>query len=122
MASSLKQWIERSKVARHISLVQAKKLQSYAAPFNSTGTFIPRVGELHQWRPNVTRFICRLSGSTSFILQWDEPFFSVSGSPGSASNLNVRVFTSEGDLVISDSFDEIGDDPYVTITECNIWL
>jgi len=46
-----------------------------------------------------------------FVLQWDEPFFSVSGGPGSASDLDIILFSAQGVGLAGGITDNIGGDP-----------
>lgn len=51
-------------------------------------------------------------GTTTLILQWDEPFASVSGPPGSASSVDILLFTPGAPFPFFDTFsNEIGGDP-----------
>ena len=46
-----------------------------------------------------------------FVLQWDQPFFSVSGSPGSASDLDLILYSSQGVALAGGIDNNIGGDP-----------
>jgi hypothetical protein len=45
-------------------------------------------------------------GELIFVLQWDEPFYSVSGTPGSSSDINIFFFIN-GAIVASGTVDNI---------------
>ena len=70
---------------------------SFETPFRRSGIFAD-IGfgpeELHDFDPGPgvdTWQAFNFSGSATFILQWDQPFFSVSGPPGSASDIDFCV-------------------------------
>ncbi len=46
-----------------------------------------------------------------FVLQWDEPFFSVSGSPGSASDLDMILYSAQGLGLAGGVDNNVGGDP-----------
>ena len=45
-----------------------------------------------------------------FVLQWNEPFFSVSGPPGAASDIDVLLYTNTGSVVAGSAADNTGGD------------
>lgn len=52
------------------------------------------------------------TGLTTFTFQWDEPFASVSGAPGSASDVDIILYAPVGVFIGLGSFDfNIGGDP-----------
>lgn len=52
------------------------------------------------------------TGTTIFVLQWDEPFFSVSGAPGSASDMDIFLYLPGGLFIGLGSSDRnVGGDP-----------
>jgi len=47
------------------------------------------------------------------VYQWDQPFFSVSGAPGSASDIDIYLFNGACTTALAGSFDpNIGGDPF----------
>ena len=53
-----------------------------------------------------------VGGSVIIVLQWDQPFFSVSGSPGSANDVDLWLFDSTGSTVLAGSAGaNVGSDP-----------
>ncbi len=46
-----------------------------------------------------------------FVLQWDQPFFSVSGSPGAASDLDIILYSQNGFALAGGVDNNIGGDP-----------
>lgn len=67
---------------------------SYESPFDQSGMTVFGTGEAHDFNPagavDVFHNINVPVGATLFItLQWDSPFFSVSGAPGSANDLDI---------------------------------
>ena len=75
---------------------------AYEAPFDPDGAGF--TGTLHDFDPGPGVDTCLdvtlPFGTTFFSFQWTEPFFTVSGAPGSASDLDIGVF-----------LDDIGCDP-----------
>jgi len=58
--------------------------------------------------------------TVSFVLQWDSPFFSVSGSPGTQNDLDIYVLNSTSTQVLAASaFDNIGNDAIEVATFTN---
>jgi subtilisin family serine protease len=73
--------------------------QSYEAPFRPSGFFDDFGFEFHDFDPGAgidtwQRFTFDGDPAARLILQWDEPFFSVSGPPGSASDVDICVSTT----------------------------
>lgn len=75
---------------------------SYEAPFRiAPGPTGLSGGPLHDFDPGpgtdtFMEFTIPVGTSISFVLQWDQPFFSVSGAPGSQSDLDLFL-TGSGD-------------------------
>lgn len=44
-------------------------------------------------------------------LQWDQPFFSVSGAPGAQSDLDILLFNTAGNIVAAGVANNVGNDP-----------
>ena len=72
---------------------------SYEAPFVSSGLG-DGTGTFHDFDPGGGVDTCQSitipTGTTYFSFQWTEPFFSVSGAPGSASDVDIRLFPNAG--------------------------
>ncbi len=93
--------------------------QSYVSPFNPSGVIDPiSGGELHDFDPGpgvdtFQRITIPISDSLfSFVLQWDSPFFSVSGGTGSPNDLDIFLYDSSGtELLASSTESNIGKDP-----------
>jgi hypothetical protein len=68
---------------------------SYEADLTPAGSGF--TGTLHDFDPGAGVDTCQTitlpSGTTIFSFQWTEPYFSVSGAPGSASDLDLGFFT-----------------------------
>ncbi|MCG6937107.1 MAG: S8 family serine peptidase [Gammaproteobacteria bacterium] len=47
----------------------------------------------------------------TIVLQWQDPFFSVSGSPGAASNIDLLLYSNSGQAITGSIYNNIGDDP-----------
>jgi hypothetical protein len=71
-------------------------------------------GRAHNFSPSGTDHMQQIvipSGRTFKIsFQWDSPFFSVSGAPGSRNDLDVYLLNSSNQVVASASTDNIGGD------------
>ena len=54
-----------------------------------------------------------IPGSTQviFSFQWDQPSFSVSGSPGSASDIDIVLYSQSGEALAAGSDNNLGGDP-----------
>jgi hypothetical protein len=70
---------------------------SYESPFISSGTIITGTfGDAHDFDPGLGvdtyQKVGIPAGETVFSFQWDSPFFSVSGPPGSPNDLDICVF------------------------------
>lgn len=68
-----------------------------------------RTYQAHDFDPGPGMDICQEMTVPAFAtvivpVQWDEPFFSVSGAPGSASNLDVFLTNADCDRILSDIF------------------
>jgi hypothetical protein len=90
--------------------------------FVSSGVTGVSGGLRHDFVPGDTLQTVRLgTGETTFSLQWDEPFFSVSGAPGSASDLDFVVYHLDGtEFGQEGGFDSnIGNDPVEVVTVFN---
>ncbi|MDG4597210.1 MAG: S8 family serine peptidase [Candidatus Contendobacter sp.] len=94
---------------------QARK--SYESAFRPSGIFDPVYGEFHDFDPGpgvdiYQSFSIPPSGSARISLQWDQPYFSVSGSPGSASDLALLIYNSSYTTLLGGSDQpNIGSDP-----------
>ncbi|MGF1452350.1 MAG: S8 family serine peptidase [Opitutales bacterium] len=96
--------------------------QSYESAFRASSTQIRAGGRLtvpHDFDPGPDEDVWQeirvtVGTSVTVVLQWDEPFFSVSGSPGSQSDLDIFI-TGAGDgrfaAVAGTTAFNIGGDP-----------
>jgi hypothetical protein len=91
---------------------------SYEGPFRSGGQafFYPGNGDAHDFDPgpgvDIFQQITIPEGTfVILVLQWDEPFFSVSGPPGSANDLDIFITSSTGAFVAGSFTFNIGGDP-----------
>jgi hypothetical protein len=91
--------------------------QAYEAAFR--GARLPGYfgGELHDFDPGPgvdTRLSIQQNADTYFVLQWRDPFFSVSGPPGAGTDLDICVYYPVGaatPLACSSAYN-VGDDPF----------
>ena len=91
-------------------------VNSYESAFRSSGVPGAFGGDRHDFDPgpgvdDLQAFVLG-SGTTFFSFQWDEPAFSVSGAPGSASDLDIVLYLSGGVFIGLGGFAaNIGGDP-----------
>ncbi|MCB0212873.1 MAG: S8 family serine peptidase [Anaerolineae bacterium] len=88
---------------------------SYQSEFRDSGVIGQFGGIRHDFDPgpgvdDLQRFTLG-RGTTTFILQWEDPFFSVSGSPGAASDLDIHLYTATGSYIGGGTESNIGNDP-----------
>jgi subtilisin family serine protease len=96
---------------------------SYESAFRSSGRFIdlglgdgPQ--EAHDFDPGPGTDICQkvtipLGASLILAFQWDQPYFSVSGAPGSASDMDIVLTDASCKEFITESTESnIGGDPF----------
>ncbi len=100
---------------------------SYESNFRQSGQFEAIFGgELHNFNPSgggvdIYQQITLPVGNTTFSFQWAEPYFVVSGAPGSASDYDIFLCLSDTDPVdmtncpIGGATDNIGSDPIEVI-------
>lgn len=87
--------------------------QAYQATFDDSGITGNGGGTEHDFDPGLgvdTRLAISQNAATTYALQWQEPFFTVSGAPGAATNLNL-CFYSGGSFLFCTSTNNIGGDP-----------
>lgn len=86
----------------------------YASAFVSSGVAGPNGGVLHDFDPGPgvdTRLRINQETSTTYILQWQDRYFSVSGAPGAQSNLALCFYLTDGTLIGCTADANIGGDP-----------
>ena len=80
--------------------------QSYQAKFVDSGQAGVNLGPLHSFAGTgpadaMQSMTVQAGADTLLVFQWDEPWFSVSGGAGSASDVDVYFFQDNGDFVES---------------------
>jgi hypothetical protein len=92
--------------------------RSYESPFVSSGTAaVDPSGDAHDFDPgpgiDVFQSVTIPEGATvSLSFQWDQPFFAVSGAPGSASDLDIYLVDEPPTTVlVSSAGRNVGGDP-----------
>ncbi|MFN4260382.1 MAG: S8 family serine peptidase [Gemmataceae bacterium] len=76
-------------------------------PAGSFGSPLFRGGEVHDFNPSaivtdITQSISIPAGQTIIIgFQWDQPFFSVSGFPGAATDMDIYLVNAAGTAVLA---------------------
>jgi hypothetical protein len=89
---------------------------SYASGFRNSGVPGLQGRPLHDFNPapGVDAFqsvTIRARSDVIVVLQWDQPFFSVSGSPGARSDLDIALVDSSRTIVAGAGNNNIGRDP-----------
>jgi hypothetical protein len=108
---------------------------SYEAPFRPSGTEVliggQVAGEAHDFDPDpdpqqvdIWQAIQVPVGATAIItLQWDAPFFSVSGEPGSPNDIDIYLTDRQGNYVLAESKDDnIGGNPFEILVFQNFYF
>jgi Ca2+-binding RTX toxin-like protein len=91
--------------------------QSYESEFRNSGVVGPFSSSLHDFDPgagvDTLQSVTIPIGATALIaLQWDQPFKAVTGTIGSANDLDIFLFNSAGTTQVASSFDDnLGQDP-----------
>ncbi|XWW44218.1 S8 family serine peptidase [Fibrella sp. USSR17] len=96
---------------------------SYQAGFVNSGQTIPNYGPAHDFGGGDIRQRITIPGGATLrlVLQWDEPFKSVTGSVGAQTDLDILIYRTNGTLLTSASSDNLasGDPVEVTSTITN---
>jgi subtilisin family serine protease len=90
--------------------------QSYESPFRDSGEIGLTNGTLHDFDAgagvDTTQDIrVPVRGGVEIVLQWDQPFFSVSGPPGATSDINIYLVNARGEPLDKSADPNIGKDP-----------
>jgi len=100
--------------------------QAYTATFVSSGQAGFRAGSIaHDFDPGPgvdtrQRLTIPAKGQVTIVLQWDQPFFSVSGAPGSASDLDIVLYPAGGGAALAGGVNNnIGGDAWEALTYTN---
>ena len=90
---------------------------SYQSAFRTSAGTGPGGGPLHDFDPgpgvdSLQSVTIPVGARISFTFQWDQPFFSVSGAPGSANDIDIFLVNEAGTVAIAGSNDRnVGGDP-----------
>ena len=126
-------------IAQAVDLVKARGIsyfsaagndgrQAYESPFRGSGQFRDLGAgpeELHDFDPGLGVDTCQqitipVGGTLGQIFQWDEPFFSVSGAPGSQSDLDIVLTDAACNMGLAGSADvNVGGDPFEVFSFAN---
>ncbi len=90
--------------------------QSYEGPFVPSGFTVSGVFEAHDFDPgggvDVLQSITIPVGAGPIVLQWDQPSFSVSGSPGSSNDVDIYLLNDLGTVFLGAGIStNVGGDP-----------
>ena len=98
---------------------------SYESEFRDSGFTGPFGGALHDFDPGPTLSVIQpltipVGVTMTMVMQWDQPFFSVSGAPGASSDLLFTLYASDG-LTIIENADRsnVGADPIEAVEFTN---
>ncbi len=93
--------------------------KAYSSAFVNSGQSGYRTGSVaHDFDPGAgvdtrQQLTIPANGLVTFVLQWDQPFFSVSGAPGSVSDVDIVLYPNGGGPVLAGSIDNnIGGDAW----------
>jgi hypothetical protein len=101
---------------------------SYESPFRPSNVFIDLgigLKEAHDFDPGPGVDICQkitipVGHTMRIALQWDQPFRSVSGVPGSANDIDIVLTNAACDTMITGSFEpNLGGDPFEFLGAAN---
>jgi subtilisin family serine protease len=102
--------------------------RAYESAFRFSGVFF-NIGfgpeEGHDFDPGPGIDVCQsitipVNGTLTMVYQWDQPFFSVSGPPGSASDMDIFLTNAACDTVLAGSATpNVGGDPVVVFPFTN---
>ncbi|NOQ64588.1 MAG: S8 family serine peptidase [Methyloprofundus sp.] len=92
--------------------------ESYQSVFRSSGQTGAAGGVMHDFDPGIgvdTRLRIQQNSTTQYVLQWQDPYASVSGAPGASTDLNICVYAGGG-LLGCLTRNSIGGDPVDIVT------
>jgi len=93
--------------------------RSYEAAYSNSGTDFGGPFVAHDFGGgDLLQTMTFPVGSTTLVLQWDDPFFSVSGAPGADTDLDLALFTTGGTFLFGAFTATLGGDP-VEILQVN---
>lgn len=99
--------------------------KSYEDAFRDSGIVGPLAGGiLHDFDPSsgvdaYQRVTIPNSATVRFSFQWDQPFFSVSGAPGSTNDIDIAILNTDGAIVARSWDNNVGGDPVEIMTFTN---
>ena len=91
--------------------------RAYESPFRPSGVFFGS-SEAHNFDPGAGVDTCQqitipVGHTLTLVYQWDQPFFSVSGPPGSANDMDILLTDAGCSAILGDSAEpNIGSDPF----------
>lgn len=99
--------------------------KSYEDAFRDSGVVGPLAGGvLHDFDAGsgvdaYQRVTIPNGATVRFSFQWDQPFFSVSGAPGSTNDIDIAILNTSGEIVARSWDNNIGGDPLEIMTFTN---
>ena len=108
--------VVRTNNVSYFSAAGNQARSSYQSRFYGSAVTIPGYGQAHDFGGGDTRQRVTIpaGGTFSIALQWDEPFFSVSGPPGAQSDLDILIYSVATGGLIAGSFSDqsVTGDPF----------
>lgn len=111
--------------AAYFSAAGNSERQSYENTFRPSGTAVLFTGgNAHDFDPgpgvDLFQSVTIPNGAgMSLSLQWDQPFFSVSGAPGSTNDMDIALLDTSNNVVASSTSNNIGGDPVEILSFTN---
>jgi hypothetical protein len=76
-------------------------------------------GDTGTFDPHLQSITIPVNGTLRSVLQWDSPFFSVSGAPGSSNNVDFYLLDSTPAIVWGSNSNNVGGDPVEILSYTN---
>ena len=99
--------------------------QSYVAPFRTSGRrgYLPR-SDRHDFDAgagvdDLLDVAIGAGQTVNVVLQWSDPFFSVSGAPGASIDIDLLLYTATGTPVAGSIIDNVGGDAVELLSYAN---
>ena len=114
--------VVKSNNVSYFSAAGNQARSSYQAGYKDSGVNIPNYGQAHDFGGGDIRqrITIPAGGSFRIALQWDDPFFSVSGPPGAQTDIDILVYSTTTGALLNGSFgDNLEGDPFEFVSYVN---
>ena len=111
--------------AAYFSAAGNQASQSYESAFRGSGVISPVThGERHDFDPgsgvtDLQAVTIPVNSTVYIVLQWNQPFYSVSGAPGASTDLDLVLYDNANHAVALSSTNNVGSDPVEVIGYTN---